>query len=154
MSDIYILNVAGNVLFYYTDDETKKNEAGSPQDPNMVASFLTGILQFAKAVHNDEISNFEMGKSTIVITSSPLVHYIIISEKKEMKKISDLESKLARIRNLFENRYKDEEIKNWTGDLDYFLDFKNEITGRDIRFLEKNEKKQKFIEVWQNRFKS
>lgn len=161
MAEIFILNIGGNVLCYYNSD-AQKNENGMDGDnanPHMVASFLTGILQFAEKIHGDEINSFEMGNKSIVITStifteSTRIYYIILSEKKNKQNLKSLNQKLDKIRDQFESSYNVKEIENWDGDLTFFEDMVSEIRiiiDGDSRVLSKEERKKKFINLWKEK---
>jgi hypothetical protein len=128
MAEIYIINNAGNILFYYSrDNPSSTTEKFTEEKHLLIASFLTGVLQFAKVLHNDKISNFEMGERRVVIIPSmnTNAYYVAISEKTEKRKNKDLETELLRIRKLFEEKYGSNAITNWDGNIDAFTSFKN-----------------------------
>ena len=158
-SETFILNIGGNVLCYYNSDKEKNENGMEKANPNMVASFLTGILQFAEKIHGDEINSFEMGNKTIVITStiftkSNRIYYVILSEKKNKQNLKSLNQKLDKIRQKFEEKYNVEQIGNWNGDISFFDEMISEIRiiiDGDTRVLSKEEKKKKFINLWKEK---
>jgi hypothetical protein len=128
MAEIYVINNAGNILFYYSrTSQASITQSSHDEQHQLVASFLTSILQFAKALHNDEISNFEMGSRRVVIIPSinSTVYYVTISEKTEKKKTKELETELLRVRKLFEEKFGTNAITTWDGNTETFMSFKN-----------------------------
>jgi hypothetical protein len=128
MAEIYIINNAGNILFYYSRDTPSSTDQSTSDEKHLlVASFLTGILQFAKVLHNDKISNFEMGERRVVIIPSinTITYYVTISEKTEKRKNKELETELFRIRKQFEEKFGSNAITNWDGNTETFKSFRN-----------------------------
>ena len=159
MTEVFLLNIGGSVLCYYNSIQ-EKNEAGMGENnPHMVASFLTGILQFAEKIQKDEINHFDMGSKYIVITSTIFsdtsrIYYVILAEKSTKKNIKYLEEKLDKIRNEFEETYSRDDIVNWNGDLDFFEQFNSAIKiviDGDSRILTNEERKKKFLQVWKEK---
>jgi hypothetical protein len=118
---MYLLQPSGEMIFYLNagDDE---NES---QSKLLTASYLTGILQFAKAASGELISNFELGKLDIwlkVGKELPLYYVYIVGKKVKIKN-KKIEKHLNRIIEEFESRYTKEEVSTWDGDLNAFDDF-------------------------------
>jgi hypothetical protein len=143
-----VISKGGSVQFYYNPLDKgnliDNSIQGNMDRPQYMASFLTAIVQFAKEMHNDEISNFEMNKSRVILATGTAydVYYVIISDKKDKKGIKELESQLQHIRELFESKFTADQVNSCKGDISHFNSF--------CEVLEKNSNKN--IEDFFNNF--
>ncbi|MHA1646567.1 MAG: hypothetical protein ACTSVL_03250 [Promethearchaeota archaeon] len=119
---VYILDKGGQIVFY-ADAENLQN----PQDDALLtASYLTALLQFTKAITNEEMMNFfEMGKLKVFVKHSSLipVFYVYLVGKKlkiSEKKVNDRLNKLAKE---FESRFSIYDLQEWDGSTDFFSAF-------------------------------
>lgn len=121
--ELYIMDKGGQMLFYFSNLQGKSGE--DDQNKLLTASYLTGVLQFAKAASGNLISSFEMGKSDIFLKKGAKIelYYVLIAEKKVKMKEKKADKILAIIVEEFENCYTPDDISNWDGDLDACIDF-------------------------------
>lgn len=123
--EIYILDKGGQMVFYFNATEKAENEE---QSKLLTASYLTGILQFAKAASGDIISTFELGKLNIMLKAGNLpLFYVFIAGKKTKLKEKKIDKMLTQIINDFESTHTIEQINNWDGNLYAFDDFTPKI---------------------------
>ncbi|MCP4762761.1 MAG: hypothetical protein GY870_13360 [archaeon] len=162
MTEIFVLNNGGAVFCYYNSDKGINEEGMEAADPNLVASFLTGILQFAAKIHNDEVNSFEMGTKNIIITSTIFsdtdrLYYVMVSDRGAKYNVKKMKIKLDKIRDQFEESFEYNEIINWNGDLSFFESFNHNIKiiiDGDTRILNKEEKRTQFLEIWKEKKKN
>lgn len=121
--ELYILDRGGQMVFYYSNLQGKVDE--DDQNKLLTASYLTGVLQFAKAASGNLISSFEMGKSDIFLKKGEIIElfYVIIAEKKVKLNEKKAEKILTSIVEEFEHCYTPDDIENWDGDLDACIEF-------------------------------
>lgn len=121
--ELYILDRGGQMVFYYSN--AKEKLADDDQNKLLTASYLTGVLQFAKAASGNLISSFEMGKSDIFLKKGEKIElfYVLIAEKKVKMNEKKAEKILIAIVEEFEQCYTPDDISNWDGDLDACIEF-------------------------------
>ena len=121
--ELYILDRGGQMVFYYSNLQGKLAE--DEQNKLLTASYLTGVLQFAKAASGNLISSFEMGKSDIFLKKGEKIElfYVLIAEKKVKMNEKKAEKILIAIVEEFEQCYTPDDISNWDGDLDACIEF-------------------------------
>ncbi|OLS12032.1 MAG: hypothetical protein RBG13Loki_4376 [Promethearchaeota archaeon CR_4] len=124
--EILIINNAGNVLFYYTPE---KMDSQSKQV--IIASFLTAIQQFARAVEHGGCSLFNLSKRKIAIRSAqnlPISYVLLFDpDSKIARKPKKVDDVLDSIQSAFEKRYDEKTVCSWIGDAKVFADFKDII---------------------------
>jgi len=121
--ELYILDRGGQMVFYFSNSKEQKGE--DDQNKLLTASYLTGVLQFAKAASGNLISSFEMGKSDIFLKKGEKIElfYVLIAEKKVKMNEKKAEKILIAIVEEFEQCYTPDDISNWDGDLDACIEF-------------------------------
>ena len=121
--ELYIMDKGGQLLFYFSNLQGKTAE--DEHNKLLTASYLTGVLQFAKAASGNLISSFEMGKSNIFLKKGAIIElfYVLIAEKKVKLNEKKADKILTTIVEEFEHCYTPDEISNWDGDLDACIDF-------------------------------
>ena len=120
--EFYILAKSGEMVFNIQAGKSTDEQDNSRL---LTASYLTGVLQFAQAVSNDIISNFEMGKLDIFLKIGhdfPLYYVYIIGKKVKLKR-KNIERNLNKIIMEFEKQYSLEDITGWDGNLNAFEEF-------------------------------
>jgi hypothetical protein len=121
--EFYILDKGGQMVYYL---DTSKGLDDDEEDSKLLtASYLTGILQFAKAASGDIISNFELGKMDIYLKVGkelPL-YYVYIVGKKIRSRKRRIDKYLSKIIDEFEKQYSEKELDEWDGDLSAFNEF-------------------------------
>ncbi len=123
--EFLILDQGGQIVYY-------QNASGEINEQNnqliSAASFLTAILQFAKAATKGSIiSSFELGKSRIFLKvgdSIPL-YYVFIVGKKISIKPKKVNARLKSVSEAFENCFSKYDIQEWDGSTDYFSSFRD-----------------------------
>ena len=118
--ELYLLLQSGEMIFYLNASETETDSSKL-----LTASYLTGILQFAKAASGELISNFELGKLDIwlkVGSELPLYYVYIVGKNVKIKR-KKIEKHLSNIIQEFESRYTKDEMTSWDGDLNAFDEF-------------------------------
>ena len=117
------MDKGGQLLFFYSNLQGKTTE--DDQNRLLTASYLTGVLQFAKAASGNLISSFEMGKSDIFLKKGNMIElfYVLIAEKKVKMNEKKADKILTLIVEEFENCFTPEDISNWDGDLDACIEF-------------------------------
>ena len=121
--ELYILDYGGQMVFYFSNSKEKTDE--DDQNKLLTASYLTGVLQFAKAASGNLISSFEMEKSDIFLKKGIKIdlYYVLIAEKKAKMNDKKAEKILIEIVEEFEHCYTPDDISNWDGDLDACIEF-------------------------------
>ncbi len=121
--ELYILDKGGQMLFYFSNSKDKPDD--EDQSKLLTASYLTGVLQFAKAASGNLISSFEMGKSNIFLKKGILIElfYVLIAEKKVKMNEKKADKILDTIVEEFEHCYTPDVISSWDGDLDACIEF-------------------------------
>ena len=121
--ELYILDRGGQMIFYFSN--AKDKDSDDDQSKLLTASYLTGVLQFAKAVSGNLISSFEMGKSDIFLKKGEKIDlfYVLIAEKKVKMNEKKADKSLTVIVEEFEHCYTLDDISNWDGDLDACIEF-------------------------------
>ena len=121
--ELYIMDKGGQMIFYFSNAKEKLDD--EDQNKLLTASYLTGVLQFAKAASGNLISSFEMGKSDIFLKKGVIIElfYVLIAEKKVKINEKKADKILTTIVEEFEHCYTPDEISNWNGDLDACIDF-------------------------------
>ena len=111
------------MIFYFSNAKEKFDD--EDQNKLLTASYLTGVLQFAKAASGNLISSFEMGKSDIFLKKGNAIElfYVLIAEKKVKMNEKKADKNLSLIVEEFEHCYTPDDISNWDGDLDACIDF-------------------------------
>lgn len=121
--EIYILDQGGQMVHYFNAAPSKNEE--EDQSKLLTASYLTGILSFAKAASGNLISSFELGKIKIMLKVGiklPLFYvYIVGTDIKLKEKKTD--QILTQIITNFEDMISLEELTSWTGDVTAFDQF-------------------------------
>jgi len=121
--ELYILDRGGQMVFYFSNSKDQNGE--DDQNKLLTASYLTGVLQFAKAASGNLISSFEMGKSDIFLKKGEIIElfYVLIAEKKVKMNEKKAEKILPLIIEEFERCYTPDDIAKWDGDLDACIEF-------------------------------
>ncbi|RLI61177.1 MAG: hypothetical protein DRO88_13365 [Promethearchaeia archaeon] len=121
--ELYIMDKGGQMLFYYSN--IQGNSLDDEQNKLLTASYLTGVLQFAKAASGNLISSFEMGKSNIFLKKGNRIElfYVYIADKKVKLNEKKADKTLSVIVEEFEKCYTPDDIASWDGDLDACIDF-------------------------------
>ena len=121
--ELYIMDKGGQMIFYFSN--AKEKLAEDEHNKLLTASYLTGVLQFAKAASGNLISSFEMGKSNIFLKKGTIIElfYVLIAEKKVKMNEKKADKILNAIVEEFEHCYTPDEISNWNGDLDACIEF-------------------------------
>ena len=111
------------MLFYFSNAKVKS--ADEEQSKLLTASYLTGVLQFAKAASGNLISSFEMGKANIFLKKGSIleIFFVLIAEKKVKMNEKKADKILTTIVEEFEQCYTPDDISKWDGDLDFCIDF-------------------------------
>ena len=120
--ELYILDRGGQILFYFC---TTKAENKEDQSMLLTASYLTGVLQFARMASGDFISTFELGKLRIMLRigkKMPL-YYVFIAGKETKLKEKKIDQILTAIIDAFEKFITPETMKNWSGNIYEFEEF-------------------------------
>lgn len=120
--ELYILDKGGQIVFYY--NTTKTDEEGE-QSMLLTASYLTGVLQFARRASGDFISTFELGTLRIMLRigkNIPL-YYVFIAGKETKMKEKKIDQVLTSIIEAFENHITNEQLESWNGNIYAFEDF-------------------------------
>ncbi len=120
--EFYIIARSGEMVYYINASPTSEDESSSKL---LTASYLTGILQFAKSISGEIISNFELGNLDIWlrVSNDYQLYYVYIIGKDIKLKKKKIEKYLNKIIEEFEKRYSKDEIDNWDGNLNAFDDF-------------------------------
>ena len=120
--ELYILDKGGQMVFYFNPTLDSDDEDNSQL---LTASYLTGILQFAKASSGNLISSFELGKIKIMLKVGiklPLYYVYIVAKEIRLKE-KKTDQILSQIITEFEDLVTSEELESWTGDLTAFDNF-------------------------------
>jgi hypothetical protein len=134
--ELFIINDGGQILHHVA--RTNENNEDQDQKKMLTASYLTAILQFAKAAsHGQMISTFELGKSKIFIKSGQKIplYFILIVDKKAKIKDKKVDKAVSLIVEGFEGKFSKEEIDSWDGDVDAFKscsDFIKQILKKNL----------------------
>ncbi len=119
--EIYVLDKGGQMVYYFNATKRVDDEE---QSQLLTASYLTGILQFAKAASGDIISTFELGKLNIMLKQGNLpLYYVFIAGKKTKLKEKKIDKLLTQIIHEFESTHTIEQLNDWDGNLYAFDDF-------------------------------
>ena len=102
-------------------------EEDSKEDQSMLltASYLTGVLQFARRASGDFISTFELGTLRIMLRvgkNLPL-YYVLIAGKETKIKEKQIDQMLTAIIEAFEEICTLEKLNNWSGNIYEFEEF-------------------------------
>jgi len=121
--ELYILDKGGQIVYYFNTSQTELDE--NEHSRLLTASYLTGVLQFARKASGDFISTFELGKLNIMLKLGgglPLYYVFIVGKKVKLnqKKADKL---LSQIIEAFEAVYTIERLNEWNGDIYAFDDF-------------------------------
>jgi len=118
--EIYILDQGGQMVHYFSPSQNEDDNSKL-----LTASYLTGILSFAKAASGNLISSFELGKIKIALkigVKLPLFYVFIVGNDTKLKE-KKIDQILTQIIADFEEMVSLEELKDWTGDLTAFDQF-------------------------------
>ncbi|MHA1744551.1 MAG: hypothetical protein ACTSWW_01040 [Promethearchaeota archaeon] len=118
--EIYILDQGGQMVHYFSPSQNEDDNSKL-----LTASYLTGILSFAKAASGNLISSFELGKIKIMLKVGiklPLFYVFIVGNDTKLKE-KKIDQILTQIIADFEEMISLEELKDWTGDLTAFDQF-------------------------------
>ena len=118
--EIYILDQGGQMVHYFSPSQNEDDNSKL-----LTASYLTGILSFAKAASGNLISSFELGKIKIMLKVGiqlPLFYVFIVGNDTKLKE-KKIDQILTQIIADFEEMVSLEELKDWTGDLTAFDQF-------------------------------
>ena len=120
IDEFWVIN-EGGLCLYNISVENEPN-----LDPGLFGGFVTAIDQFGENLSNDRIQKLNLGKNLIVFKKNLKNNLLFVGltvksgEKKLRKVLYEIESK-------FLDKYSDELILNWDGDLSVFEDFYEEI---------------------------
>ena len=118
--EIYILDQGGQMVHYFSPSQNEDDNSKL-----LTASYLTGILSFAKAASGNLISSFELGKIKIMLKVGiklPLFYVFIVGNDVKIKE-KKTDQILTQIIADFEEMVSLEELNDWTGDLTAFDQF-------------------------------
>ena len=117
------MDKGGQMLFYFNATPSHSDEENNSK--LLTASYLTGILAFAKATSGNLISSFEMGKIKIMLKAGTKLslYYVFIVGKDVKIKEKKTDQILTQIVTEFEDMISAEELDNWTGDVTAFDKF-------------------------------
>lgn len=119
--ELYILDKGGQIIFYFST----KSDSSEDQSMLLTASYLTGVLQFARRASGDFISTFELGTLRIMLRlgkNLPL-YYVLIAGKDTKIKEKQIDQMLSAIIEAFEGYCSKEMLDSWNGNLYAFDDF-------------------------------
>ncbi|MHA1673273.1 MAG: hypothetical protein ACTSYI_06570 [Promethearchaeota archaeon] len=119
--ELYILDKGGQIIFYFNSIKTDDED----QSMLLTASYLTGVLQFARRASGDFISTFELGTLRIMLKlgkALPL-YYVFIAGKDTKMKEKQIDQVLTSIIEAFEGHVSPEQVKTWDGNIYAFDDF-------------------------------
>jgi hypothetical protein len=118
--EIYILDQGGQMVHYFSPSQDEDDNSKL-----LTASYLTGILSFAKAASGNLISSFELGKIKIMLKVGiklPLFYVFIMGNDVKIKE-KKTDQILTQIITEFEEMVSLEDLNSWTGDLTAFDQF-------------------------------
>ncbi|MHA1520332.1 MAG: hypothetical protein ACTSRK_09125 [Promethearchaeota archaeon] len=119
--ELYILDKGGQILYYFNSVKTDDED----QSMLLTASYLTGVLQFARRASGDFISTFELGTLRIMLKLGKIhpLYYVFIAGKDTKMKEKKIDQVLASIIEAFEGHVSPEQVKKWDGNIYAFEDF-------------------------------
>ncbi|MHA1795361.1 MAG: hypothetical protein ACTSUK_04560 [Promethearchaeota archaeon] len=119
--ELYVLDKGGQILYYFSTKYDSKED----QSMLLTASYLTGVLQFARRASGDFISTFELGTLRIMLRvgkNLPL-YYVLIAGKETKIKEKQIDQMLTAIIEAFEEICTLEKLNNWSGNIYEFEEF-------------------------------
>ena len=119
--ELYVLDKGGQILYYFSTKYDSKED----QSMLLTASYLTGVLQFARRASGDFISTFELGTLRIMLRvgkNLPL-YYVLIAGKETKIKEKQIDQMLTAIIEAFEKICTLEKLNNWNGNIYEFEEF-------------------------------
>jgi hypothetical protein len=120
--ELYILDKGGQIVYYFN---SSSNDSSEEQSMLLTASYLTGVLQFARRASGDFISTFELGTLRIMLRLGkklPL-YYVFIAGKETKMKEKKIDKVLSDIIIAFEDLVTPDQLDSWSGNIYQFEDF-------------------------------
>ena len=115
IEEIWVINDFGITLFNYSKDKV---------DPTLFGAFITAIQNFISELGDQKIDSITMGTSQLTLFKANELVFVARSDKKVKRK--NVEKHLKTVVKEFLELYG-KQIKNWDGETDKFIGFKEVI---------------------------
>jgi hypothetical protein len=117
IQDIWILLDSGIVVFHRVYDENL--------DVQLFGGLMTTLDLFAEELSKGGLSSFELSNKRFSIIKKN--HYLFIANSSKDKKIKKVHQELEKIAEKFFQKYSEDLLYNYDGNIDTFSDFEVEI---------------------------
>lgn len=94
---------------------------------SLVSSAISAIRTFASSFSGKELKSFQTENSQFSCVKCLESTSILVLKVSKNAKQKDIKKMCKVIKDLFENLYDPEDIKNWDGDLSYFDKFEHKL---------------------------
>ena len=119
IQDIWILRDSGIVVFHRVFD--------NHLDAQLFGGLMTTLNLFAEEMSSGGLSNFELSNKRFSIIKKN--RYLFIANSSKDKKVKKVHQEIETIVQKFFDKYSEEELNDFSGNINVFSSFEKEIEG-------------------------